>query len=129
MAVRVRRRTAVATATALLILTTAVGCDAVGTALDCVRTADALANSVADLQRAVTSLNDDPLQVDRALDDIDTKLNALKDQTGNADLSQAVDNLDKAVDNVRTAVDNGDQSPDLTPVTDAASEIGKICTP
>jgi hypothetical protein len=33
------------------------------------------------------------------------------------------------VSNVRTAVRNGDETPDVSPVTDAAGELTKVCTP
>ncbi|WP_351232898.1 hypothetical protein [Streptomyces sp. NPDC002133] len=121
------RRIALAVVTALA-LTGAVGCSAVDKALDCVRTADAIATSVDKLSRAVSTAADDPTQLTEALDEIDRELVNLKDTTDNADLSQAVDDLTKGVDNVRTAVENGDATPDIAPVTDAAAEIGKVCT-
>jgi hypothetical protein len=34
----------------------------------------------------------------------------------------------KAVGNVRTAIKNGDRTPDVSPVTDAAGELTKVCT-
>jgi ABC-type transporter Mla subunit MlaD len=123
-----RLRTAAVITATLLTLTAAVGCGALDKALDCVQTADAIAGNVDDLQQAVSAIGDDPGQVDRTLGDIDKELDQLKDNTDNADLSKAVDDLGKAVDNVRTAVDKGDTTPDLAPVTDAAGEIGKICT-
>lgn len=124
-----RPRTAAIITATLFALTAAVGCGALDKALDCVQTADAIAGNVNDLQQAVSDIGNDPGQVDQSLGDIDTELGRLHDKTDNADLSKAVDHLDKAVDNVRTAVDQGDETPDLTPVTDAAAEIGKICTP
>jgi hypothetical protein len=33
------------------------------------------------------------------------------------------------VENVRTAIKNGDNTPDISPVTDAAGELTKVCTP
>ncbi|MFJ5225731.1 hypothetical protein [Streptomyces sp. NPDC088400] len=124
-----RRRLPLALAAAALALPLTVGCGALDKALDCVQTADAIAGSVSDLQKAVSSVGDDPLKVDEALNDIDKEIDNLGDTTDNADLSKAVDNLGKGVDNVRTSVKNGDETPDLAPITDAASEIGKICTP
>ncbi|MFE2037814.1 hypothetical protein ACFXBB_32185 [Streptomyces scopuliridis] len=127
--IRRRRITLALAATAALALPLTAGCGALDKALDCVKTADAIAGSVNDLQQAVSNAGDNPLQIDETLNDIDNKLDNLGDQTDNADLSKAVDNLGKGVDNVRTSVKNGDNDPDLTPITDAASEIGKICTP
>lgn len=124
-----RRRIALTLATAALIVPITVGCSAIDKALDCVETADAIATSVDKLQQAVSSAGDDPAQARQALDDIDKELKNLGDKTDNADLSKAVDDLGTGVDNVRKAIENGDTTPDVKPVTDAAGEIGKVCTP
>ncbi|MFD5898428.1 hypothetical protein [Streptomyces sp. NPDC060366] len=124
-----RRRTAVTIAAVLLTLTGAAGCGALDKALDCVQTADAIATSVGKLEQAISTAADDPTQAEEALNDIDTELDKLKDKTDNADLSKAVEDLDTGVGTVREAIENGDATPDLTPVTDAATEIGKVCTP
>ncbi|MFD5284454.1 hypothetical protein [Streptomyces rubrogriseus] len=125
------RRTVTAVATVATIALTAgltTGCDAVDKALDCVRTADAIADSVTELQQAVENA-DDPTQWEESLNSIDKNLDKIGDQTDNTDVNQAVDDLGKAVDNVRTSVENGDETPDLSPVTDAAGELTKVCTP
>ncbi|MFD5425876.1 hypothetical protein [Streptomyces sp. NPDC127084] len=122
------RRIALAVVTAVA-LTGAVGCSAVDKAFDCVKTADAIATSVDNLSQAVSSASNDPTQLTEALNDIDQELGNLKDTTDNADLAKAVDNLTKGVDNVRTAVEGGDTTPDIQPITDAAAEIGKVCSP
>lgn len=129
------RRTALAITATLLTLTaatTAVGCSAVentvNKALDCAQTADAIAQSVDKLQQAVSSAADNPLQAEKALDDIDKELTDLGDKTDNADLSKAVDDLSTGVDNVRQSIKDGDSTPDIAPVTDAATEVGKVCT-
>ncbi|MEV0962130.1 hypothetical protein AB0J25_05845 [Streptomyces sp. NPDC049910] len=122
------RRIALAVVTAVA-LTGAVGCGAVDKALDCVKTADAIATSVDGLSRAVTTASENPTQLTEALNDIDRELGSLKGTTDNADLAKAVDDLSKGVDNVRASVENGDATPDITPVTDAAAELGKVCTP
>lgn len=124
-----RRRTAATIAAVLLTLTGAAGCGALDKALDCVQTADAIATSVSKLEQAISSAADDPTQAEEALNDIDTELDKLKDKTDNADLSKAVEDLDTGVGTVREAIESGDATPDLTPVTDAATEIGKVCTP
>ncbi|WP_405617521.1 hypothetical protein [Streptomyces sp. NBC_01508] len=124
-----RRRTAATIAAVLLTLTGAAGCGALDKALDCVQTADAIATSVDKLQQAVSSAADDPTQAEEALNDIDTELTKLQDKTDNADLSKAVGDLETGVGTVREAIENGDAAPDLSPVTDAATEIGKVCTP
>ncbi|WP_405662998.1 hypothetical protein OG379_15155 [Streptomyces sp. NBC_01166] len=124
-----RHRTALVVTTTLLTLTAAVGCGAVDKALDCVRTADAIATSVDNLQQAISNASNDPTQASEALDQIDKELKDLGDTTDNADLSKAVDDLQSGVTNVRDSIDKGDATPDITPVTDAATEIGKVCTP
>ncbi|MEV7275907.1 hypothetical protein [Streptomyces sp. NPDC093111] len=123
-----RRSIALAVATAAA-LTGLVGCGALDKAMDCVKTADAIATSVDKLSQAVSSASNDPTQIEEALNSIDTELGNLKNTTDNADLSKAVDDLTKGVDTVRTAVKNGDATPDIKPITDAATEVGKVCTP
>ncbi|MEJ8635241.1 MULTISPECIES: hypothetical protein [Streptomyces] len=124
-----RRRIALTLATAALVIPITVGCSALDKALDCVETADAIATSVDKLQKAVSTAADDPTQAREALDDIDRELDSLGDKTDNADLSKAVDDLNTGVGNVRKAIEGGDATPDITPVTNAAAEIGKVCTP
>ncbi|MFD9422749.1 MULTISPECIES: hypothetical protein [unclassified Streptomyces] len=128
MASRRHHRTALAVTAALLTLTTAVGCGAVDKAIDCVRTADAIATSVNNLQQAISNASEDPTQASEALDEIDKELKSLGDTTDNADLGKAVDDLQDGVGNVRASIEKGDATPDITPVTDAATEIGKVCT-
>ncbi|WP_329117866.1 hypothetical protein [Streptomyces sp. NBC_01465] len=123
------RRIALAAAGATLALTaTMVGCSAVDKAVDCVQTADAIASNVNNLQQAVSNAANDPTQADKALDDISKNLTSLKDKTDNADLDKSIDSLNTAVDNVRSSIKNGDKTPDISPVADAASELGKVCT-
>ncbi|MFI0983578.1 hypothetical protein ACH4SP_42030 [Streptomyces sp. NPDC021093] len=125
----VRRRTALAIAATALALATTVGCGALDKVMDCANTATTIAASVDKLTQAIGSAADNPLQSKQALDDIDRELKSLGDKTDNADLSKAVKDLTAGVSNVRKAIDSGDTSPDLKPVTDAAGEIGKVCTP
>ncbi|MFD4033060.1 hypothetical protein ACFWVP_21755 [Streptomyces sp. NPDC058637] len=129
MASRRHHRTALAVTATLLTLTAAVGCGAVDKALDCVRTADAIATSVDNLQKAVSTASDDPTQATEALDQIDKELKDLGDTTDNADLGKAVDDLQAGVTNVRESIERGDATPDIAPVTDAATEIANVCTP
>ncbi|MEU2505510.1 hypothetical protein ABZ621_12430 [Streptomyces sp. NPDC007863] len=105
------------------------GCGALDKAMDCVKTADAIATSVGKLQQAVSNASNDVTQIEESLNSISTELGNLKNTTDNADLSKAVDDLTKGVETVRTAVKDGDTTPDITPITDAAGEIGKVCTP
>ncbi|MFH9828091.1 hypothetical protein [Streptomyces bobili] len=126
------RRITIAVATAAVALTvglTTTGCDAVNKALDCVQTADAIADSVTDLQQAVENAANDPTQTQESLTSIEKNLDKIGEKTDNTDVNKAVDDLREAVTNVRTSVDNGDNTPDLSPVTDAAGELTKVCTP
>ncbi|WP_251093580.1 hypothetical protein [Streptomyces sp. Caat 7-52] len=124
------RVTAIAAAVATVVLTAGLttGCDAVDKALDCVQTADTIADSVTDLQQAVENAANDPSQADASLDSIEKNLRTIGDKTDDADVNKAVDNLTEAVDNVRTAIKDGDRTPDVSPVTDAAGELTKVCT-
>ncbi|MEU1468871.1 hypothetical protein ABZ434_11685 [Streptomyces sp. NPDC005761] len=126
---RRHRRTALAIAATLLAVTAAAGCSALDKTLDCVRTADAIATSVDNLQQAVANASSDPTQASESLDEIDKELGNLGDKTDDADLSKAVDDLQVGVASVRDSIDKGDATPDITPVTNAATEIGKVCTP
>ncbi|GHD89360.1 hypothetical protein [Streptomyces naganishii] len=118
-----------ATALAALTLTTTAACSAVNKALDCVQTADSIADSVTDLQQAVQNAANDPTRTDASLAAIDSDLREIGDKTDDADVNKAVDDLGRAVSNVRTAIKNGDDTPDISPVTDAAGELTKVCTP
>ncbi|MFG3494382.1 hypothetical protein [Streptomyces sp. NPDC047928] len=122
-------RAATATVLALAALTAATGCAALDKALDCVQAADAIATSVDRLTQAASAAGNDPTQLAESLDAIDKEVANLQNSTGDADLSKAVDDLAKSVETVRTAVENGDTTPDIAPLTDAAAEIGKVCTP
>ncbi|KOG36449.1 hypothetical protein [Streptomyces resistomycificus] len=125
------RRIAIVAAVAAVALTTGLttGCDAVNKALDCVQTADAIADSVTNLQQAVENASNDPTQLEESLDAIDKNLTDIGDKTDNADVNKAVDQLDQAVGNVRDDVANGDTTPDVSGITDAAGELTKVCTP
>ncbi|MFI7414605.1 hypothetical protein ACIBU0_38785 [Streptomyces sp. NPDC049627] len=133
MATSRRRRSRIAIAAAAIAavgltagLTT--GCDAVNKALDCVQTADAIADSVTELQQAVENASNDPTQLEESLTSIDNNLDKIGDKTDNADVNKAVDDLQQAVTNVRDAIKSGDETPDISPVTDAAGELTKVCT-
>ncbi|MEU3824440.1 hypothetical protein GT045_28010 [Streptomyces sp. SID486] len=124
------RVTAIAAAVAVAVLTTGLttGCDAVNKALDCVQTADTIADSVTELQQAVENAAADPTQADASLDSIEKNLRKIGDKTDDADVNKAVDDLTQAVGNVRTSLRAGDQTPDVGPVTSAAGELTKVCT-
>ncbi|WP_424213616.1 hypothetical protein ACN20G_16880 [Streptomyces sp. BI20] len=122
-----RRLAALALATALTLPALA-SCSALSTAIDCANTAVTITQGVADLQQAVGNAGNSPQDAKTALDQIDANLKKIGDQTDNADLGKAVDSLKQAVANAHTAVDNG-TTPDVKPISDAAAELSKVCTP
>ncbi|KIF07538.1 hypothetical protein PL81_01335 [Streptomyces sp. RSD-27] len=122
------RVAAVALAAALTV-PALTSCGAISTAMDCANTAVAIANGVDNLQQAVSNAGNSVQDTQNALNQIDTDLKKIKDQTGNADLGKAVDSMTAAVKNVRTSVEQGNTAPDIKPVADAAAEISKVCTP
>ncbi len=129
MASRRHQRLALATAATLLTLTTAVGCAGLDKALDCVRTADAIATSVNNLQQAVSNASEDITQASESLDEIDRELKKLDDTTDNADLSRGRRRPPEGRHGGPHVHRGGRRHPDVTPVTDAATEIGKVCSP
>ena len=131
MAARHRRRTAAVVLAAVAALATvgvSAGCSTADKAIDCVRTADAIADSVTGLQQAVENAASDHAQTDEALDSIEKNLGKIGDRTHDVKVDKAVDGLREAVAHVRDAVRNGDRAPDVAPVTDAAGELTKACT-
>ncbi|MEV5848189.1 hypothetical protein AB0M32_40125 [Streptomyces sp. NPDC051985] len=128
---RGRRHTAIAAVAATTALTAVLlsGCDAVNKALDCVQTADTIADSVTRLQQAVENASNDPTQIDDAITSIGSDLDKIDNRTDNADLDKATQDMREALTNVRTAVRNGDDTPDISGVTDAAGELTKVCKP
>lgn len=127
---RTRHTTAGAAAVlALLTVGLTTGCGAVDQTLGCVRTANAIATSVNDLQKAVDSAANDPAQAEKALAEIDKNLAAVGDTSKDADVSKAADDLKKAVADVTDAVRGGNPAPDITPVQTAAADLAKVCSP
>ncbi|MGP3983359.1 hypothetical protein [Streptomyces sp. KR80] len=126
---RLRRTTALAATAALALAAPALAaCSAVDKALDCAQTATTVSNNVEDLQQAVGDAGENPAEAQRALDQIDKNLADLGDKTDNADVEKAVNDLNAGVKNVREAIEQG-ENPDITPITDATSELTKVCSP
>jgi siroheme synthase (precorrin-2 oxidase/ferrochelatase) len=125
------RRTLSTAAIAVVVAATAtvaVGCSAVDKALDCANTAVTVAESVEDLQNAVSSAGEDPAQAKAALDKIEENLNEIDQSTDGGDVDGAVNDLNKAVEDARTAIEEG-RSPDMSAVNDAASNLTEVCSP
>lgn len=122
------RRTTAAVCTAALLAATGLGltgCSSVNRALDCAKTAATVAGDIQDLQNSLT--NAGPATVD-SLDRIQDDLNSLGDRTQDSDITRAVGDLETAVRDARTSAAAG-KTPDLGPVTSAASGLTDVCTP
>ncbi|MEU4731653.1 MULTISPECIES: hypothetical protein [unclassified Streptomyces] len=122
------RIVAVAMAAALTV-PALTACDAISTAMDCANTAVAITDGANDLQQAVSQAGNSPQDAQNALNQIESNLKKIGDQTDNADLGKAITSMNTAVKNVRTAIEQGNPTPDIKPVADAATEISKVCTP
>jgi hypothetical protein len=129
-----RRRTAVASTTAVAVLlagATLTACAGVHRAIDCAKTAASIAGDVQDLQNSATNVgqvSDASRRKDtvNALDKVDRDLKKLGGKKRGSDVDKAVDDLDTAVHNARTAADEG-RTPDLKPVGSAASHLTGVC--
>ncbi|MEU6864116.1 hypothetical protein ABZ924_12700 [Streptomyces sp. NPDC046876] len=124
-----KHRIAAVAVAAALTLPALTACDAISTAMDCANTAVAITDGANDLQQAVSNAGNSPQDAQNALNQIDANLKKIGDQTDNADLKKALASMNTAVKNVRTSIESGNQTPDITPVADAAKEISKVCTP
>ncbi|MFE0104048.1 hypothetical protein [Streptomyces sp. NPDC059009] len=125
------RRIAVAVTTTLLVVPAALGlaaCDP-QEAVDCVRAADAVSDSVDALRKAAQEAALYPEKADKSFDNIRSDLDEIRDKNDDQDIRDAVDQMKKAVDNVERSVDGGDKTPDLSPVVDAGGKVTKACTP
>lgn len=123
-----RRNVAAAAAALALAVPLTAGCAAVDRALDCASTASAVAGSVDDLQQAVSDAGDDPVRARESLDAIEKNLDKIEKETDDGDVGTAVSTLRDAVESVRSDVEAG-RTPRTRPVTDAADELTKVCTP
>ncbi|MFB7944069.1 hypothetical protein ACFC6L_04050 [Kitasatospora phosalacinea] len=124
----INRTTALAVAALALVLPlSAVSCSAAEKALSCANTAVQISSHVAQLGEAVNNVDEDPAATGQALQDLKGDLDKLGRNSGDADLSQAVTDLQTQVDNVQKAVD-GNRTPDLGPLVSAAGRVSKVCT-
>ncbi|MGW2596475.1 hypothetical protein [Streptomyces klenkii] len=116
-----------ATALAALAVPLAAGCSTAQKAVDCARLGIEISNDVDDLQRSVTDTATDTDNAGKILDNLEKDTKKLKDKSSNVDVGKALDHLQKAAGNVRDSL-RDDKTPDLTPLTDAAGELSKVCT-
>ncbi|MGW8379993.1 hypothetical protein [Streptomyces sp. ODS28] len=121
-------RLAVALGTTAISALALTGCGAVDKALDCARTATAVAQAADDLQQAASDATENPEQAQRSLDKIDKNLDTIGDSTGDTDVNKAVDDLSSSVQDARKDLDAG-RTPDTGKVGDAADELTGVCKP
>lgn len=86
------RATAVITGAAIALATglTTPGCDAAHRTMDCVRTANSIADSISDLQQATRDAALDPSKADTYFAPVNKNLKAIGHQTDNVDVNKAV---------------------------------------
>ncbi|MGW4380293.1 hypothetical protein [Kitasatospora sp. NPDC004531] len=123
----INRTTALAVAALVLILPlSAVSCSAAEKAVSCANTAVQLSTDVAQLGTAFNNADQDPEAAGQAVQQLKADLDKIGRNSGDADLSKAVGDLQSQVDKVQQAVDNN-QVPDLGPLGDAVGRVGKVC--
>ncbi|WP_109508121.1 hypothetical protein [Nocardioides speluncae] len=111
-----------ALAATVLVAGGLTGCSAIERALDCADAAATIAGEVQDVQNA----GEDPRVIVDELRDVERTLEDLKNDTDNAEVKQAVEDLEKAVTTARTQAEKG-KTPNIQPVTDAASDLTNVC--
>lgn len=119
--------TAAAVAAAVLLPFTAA-CSALDKAIDCGQLAIDVTADVEQFSEAMSNAGDSPQAAIDALDELDKDLEKLGDKTDNADVKEAVQNLDDQVTETRDSLDAG-KVPSVDPVVDAAAEVTKVCAP
>ncbi|MEE1928136.1 hypothetical protein V1J52_07985 [Streptomyces sp. TRM 70351] len=122
------RRLLFTAAATTLAATALLGCGAIEKALDCANTAVVVAESVNDLQTAVSGAAENPAEAREALDRIDANLDKIDENTGDSDVSGAVTDLRTSVDEIRQSLDNG-EVPDVSGAVSAADKLTNVCTP
>ncbi|WP_217561860.1 hypothetical protein [Streptomyces sp. GbtcB6] len=126
---RRHRVTAVATAAAAVALTAtlAAGCE-FDDSLDCLSSADTIADSVTAIHTAGADAIEDPTRTQESIDTIEKNLDKINDSTDDNKVDDAVDDLNKAIANYNKAILNGDTDPDSSKIDAAADQLKDICT-
>ncbi|WP_051732108.1 hypothetical protein [Kitasatospora phosalacinea] len=124
----INRTTALAVAALVLVLPlSAVSCSAAEKALSCANTAVQVTTHVAQLGEAFNNADQDPAAAGQALQNLKGDMDKLGRNSSDADLSNAIGDLQTQIDSVQKAVDNN-QTPDLAPLGSAAARVSKVCT-
>ncbi|GAA2745497.1 MULTISPECIES: hypothetical protein [Kitasatospora] len=127
-ALSINRSTALAAAALVLILPlSAVSCSAAQKAIDCGNTALRISTDITQVGTAFNNADNDPAAAGRALQQLKTDLDQLGRNSGDADVSKAVTDLQNQVTALQKAADTN-QAPDLKPLGDAAAKLTKACT-
>ncbi|MDT7846727.1 hypothetical protein [Streptomyces justiciae] len=130
---RRRRLTSLATAVAAVTLTAslATGCE-FGDTLDCLTNADEITDSITAINEAGADAIDDPTRTEESLETIEKnidKINAEKDDSGDSEVGDAIDDLTQAIDDYNEAILNGATDPDTSQIDAAADRLKNVCTP
>ncbi|MET8074843.1 hypothetical protein [Streptomyces sp. NPDC005303] len=112
----------------------ATGCDPkdVDSSLDCVSSADTIADSVKAIHEAGWDAVKDPSKTDESIATIDKnvdRINKLQDDSGDSKVDQAVKDLDKAIEDYNRSVLDGDTTPDSGRIDAAADRLKDLCAP
>ncbi|MER5795679.1 hypothetical protein [Streptomyces sp. NPDC001980] len=127
---RRRRTTALATAAAAVALTAALAtaCDP-DDSLDCLTSADSIADSITAVNRAGADAIKDPARTGESITTIENNLDKISGRTDDGKVGKAVDDLDTALRDYNRAVLNGDTAPDSSGIDAAADRLKEACTP
>lgn len=138
LATAMRPRSSLTLVTALtavaLTAVLATGCDPkdVDSSLDCVSSADTIADSVKAIHEAGWDAVKDPSKTDESIATIDKnvdRINKLQDDSGDSKVDQAVKDLDKAIEDYNRSVLDGDTTPDSGRIDAAADRLKDLCAP
>ncbi|WP_329582054.1 hypothetical protein OG500_19670 [Kitasatospora sp. NBC_01250] len=124
-------RPAVAVSTLFLAVPAIAGCNNVDNARDCGKTAISVTGDVQDLKDSALNVGQLTEASRRrhtadALHKLQDDVKKIGGKGAHADLNSAVDKLTEAIRNAQDGLAH-DRQPDLSPVTDAAGELGKAC--
>ncbi|WP_406010208.1 hypothetical protein OG440_31965 [Streptomyces sp. NBC_00637] len=130
---RGRRTAVIATAAAAVALTAGLltGCE-FGDSVDCLSTADDIADSITAIDKAGADAIEDPTRTEDSVDTIEKKLDKIDDKSD--DGSSGASKVDKAVDHLQQAVEDYNQDvldgnrPDSAEIDKAAAELRDVCT-
>ncbi|MGW7412636.1 hypothetical protein [Streptomyces sp. NPDC054863] len=115
-------------AASALAATGLIGCDAVDKALDCAQVATDTSMAVKDFRKEISDGVESSKATKEALDKIEKILDKVTDKRTDADIDQAIKDLQTEVDKARKTAEKGDATSDLGGVKDAAGKMSKACT-